>query len=210
MHQKRFNEAQDLIDTISRSIEAQRKRRPASLKNDIFTLTVLLNVDIIISSSSIEENVHRIKDFEEKLKEYDEFIATDEKATCYYYMSVMHICLVNFRKALKFINTAISLSGVVRKDVHHLSLMAEMVIHYNLGNTDLLFSRLNSYKRMIDKGELVFSFESKLPKLLSDVFNNPNQARHFKILFEEVRKSLEQENKMIYQPFITLFYLKPL
>lgn len=210
MHQKRFNEAQDLIDNISRSIDLQRKRRAASLKNDIFTLTVLLNIDIIISSSSIRDNAHRLKEFEEKLKEYDEFIATDEKATCYFYMSVMNIYLLNFRKALKFVNTAISISGVVRKDVHHLSLMAELVIHYNLGNTDLLFSRLISYKRLLDKGEQVFSFENRLPKLLGDVFNNPNQQKFFNVLFEDVSKSLEEENKTIYKPFITLFYLKPL
>ncbi len=210
MHQKKFNEAQELIDNISRSIEAYRKRRPASLKNDIFTLTVLLNIDIIISSSSIHENIHRVKDFEDKLKEYDEFIATDEKATCYFYLSVIHIHLLTFKKAVKFVNTAIDLSGVVRKDVHHLSLMAELVIHYYLGNTDLLFSRLNSYKRLLDKGEYVFSFEPRLPKLLSDVFNNPNQPKYFNTLFTEISKSLEEENKTIYKPFITLFNLKPL
>jgi hypothetical protein len=210
MHQKRFNEAQELIDSISRSMELQRKRRASSLKNDIFTLTVLLNIDIIISSSSIQENAQRLKDFEERLKEDDEFIATDEKATCYFYLGLMNICLNNFRKALKFVNTAIAISGVVRKDVHHLSLMSEMVIHYHLGNTDLLFSRLNSYKRVLDKGENVFSFENKLPKLLGDAFNNPNQQRFLTTLFEEVNKSLEEENKSVYKPFIALYYLKPI
>jgi hypothetical protein len=210
MHQKRFNEAQDLIDGISNSIELQSKRRAASLKNDIFTLTVLLNIDIIISSGSITENAYRLKEFEDRLKEYDEHIATDEKATCHYYISVMHLSLSNFRKALKFINTAISLSGAVRKDVHHLSLMAELVIHYNLGNTDLLFSRLTSYKRVVEKGEPVFSFEKKLPKLLSDAFNNPTQIKYFNTLFGEVKQSLTEENKTVYQPFITLFNLKPL
>lgn len=210
MHQKRFKEGQDLIDRIASSDEIQRKRRSPSLKNDIFTLTVLLNIDIIISSSSIGANTHRLKEFEEKLEEYDEFIAADEKVTCYFYLSVMNICLLNFRKALKYVNTAIEISGVVRKDVHHLSLMAELVIHYNLGNTDLLFSRLNSYKRLLDKGETVFSFEDRLPKLLGDVFNNPNQQKYFTVLTEDINKSLEEENKTIYKPFITLFYLKPI
>lgn len=209
MHQKRFAEAQLLIDNISRSIEIQRKRRTPALKNDIFTLTVLLNIDIIISSSSIAENAHRLKEFEEKLKENEEFIATDEKATCYFYLSVMNIHLRDFRKALKYVNTAISLSGVVRKDVHHLSLMAEFVVHYYLGNTDLLFSRLNSYKRLLEKGEQVFSFESRLPKLLAEVFNNPNQQKFFNALFDDIKRSLEQENKTIYKPFITLFNLRP-
>jgi hypothetical protein len=210
MHQRRFKEAQDFIDGISTSAELQRKRRSPALKNDIFTLTVLLKIDIVISSSSIHENAYRIREFEENLKENEEFIATDEKATCYYYITVIHMNLNDHKRALKFINTAISLSGVVRKDVHHLSLMAEMVIHYYLGNTDLLFSRLSSYKRLIEKGEIVFAFENKLPKLLTDAYNNPNQLRYFQTLFSEINESLIQENKQIYKPFITLFLLRPL
>lgn len=210
MHQKRFKEAQDFIDRISMSTELQRKRKSNSLKNDIFTLTVLLKIDIMISNSSIQENAYRVKQFEEDLEEYEEFIATDEKATCYYYLSVIHMNLHDHKRALKFINTAISLSGVVRKDIHHLSLMAEMVIHYYLGNTDLMFSRLSSYKRIIDKGESVFSFENKLPKLLGDIFNNPNQIKYFQTLFVEIDLSLNEESKQIYKPFITLFLLRPI
>ncbi len=209
MHQRRFKEAQEFIDGISLSAELQKKRRSPNLKNDIFTLTVLLNIDIIISSSSIHQNAHRIRQFEEGLEEYDEFIATDEKATCYYYLSVIHMNLNDHKRALKYINTAISLSGVVRKDVHHLSLMAEMVIHYYLGNTDLLFSRLASYKRLIEKSEFVFSFENKLPSLLGDVFDNPNQVRYFQTLLSEINASLEEEGKQIYKPFITLYLLRP-
>lgn len=209
MHQRRFKEAQDFIDAIASSAELQKKRKIPSLKNDIFTLTVLLNMDIIISSSGIHQNAYRVKDFELSLKENDQFIATDEKATCYYYLSIIHLNLNDSKKALRFINNAIGLSGVIRKDVHHLSLMTEMVIHYNLGNTDLLFSRLTSYKRLMEKGEIVFSFERKLPKLLGDIFDNPNQLRYFQILFSDIDQSLEEENKKIYKPFVTLFLLKP-
>lgn len=210
MHQRRFKEAQEFIDSISLSTELQKKRRSPNLKNDIFTLTVLLNIDIIISSSSIHQNAHRIRQFEQSLEEYDEFIATDEKATCHYYLSVIHMNLNDHKRALKYINTAISLSGVVRKDVHHLSLMAEMVIHYYLGNTDLLFSRLVSYKRLIERGEFVFSFENKLPRLLGDVFDNPNQVRYFQTLLSEINAGLEEEGKQIYKPFVTLYLLRPL
>ena len=209
MHQRRFKEAQEFIDGISLSSELQKKRKIPTLRNDIFTLTILLNIDIIISSSTIHENAHRVKKFEESLKENEQYIAADEKATCHYYLSVIHLNLNDNRRALKYINTAISLSGVVRKDVHHLALMTEMVVHYNLGNTDLLFSRLASYKRMVDKGEIVFSFENKLHRLLNNIFNSPNQLKYFQVLFSEINLSLEEENKQIYKPFITLFLLKP-
>lgn len=191
MHQKKFEEALEVIEGIASSPELILKSRIPAVKNDVFALTVLLRMDIIISSSTIEENVDRIKsEFEAGLEENEEFIALDEKATCYFYLSLMNLSTRNYRGALKFVNTAIELSGVVRKDVHHLSLMTELAIHYYLGNTDLLFSRLASYKRIIEKGEVVFSFERKLPKLLNDLLNHPNQTKYFSILFKEIDASL--------------------
>ncbi len=208
MHQKKFEEALEVIEGIASSPELILKSRIPAVKNDVFALTVLLRMDIIISSSTIEENVDRISEFEAGLEENEEFIALDEKATCYFYLSLMNLSTRNYRGALKFVNTAIELSGVVRKDVHHLSLMTELAIHYYLGNTDLLFSRLASYKRIIEKGEVVFSFERKLPKLLNDLLNHPNQTKYFSILFKEIDASLGEENKLVYKPFIALFLLR--
>jgi len=208
MYQKRFHEALEVIEGIANSPELAMKIRLPAMKNDIFALIVLLRMDIIISSSAINENADRIKDFEVGLEESEKFIALDEKATCCFYLSLMHLSAGNYKQALKFVNPAIELSGVVRKDVHHLSLMAELAIHYVLGNTDLLFSRLVSYKRIIEKGEVVFSFEKKLPKLLNDVFERPNQVKYFNALCKEIDASLEEENKLVYKPFMALFLLK--
>lgn len=208
-HQKKHEQAEKLLDEIAVIIEGSRKKKAASLANDIFTLMVLLRMDIIISNYSIESNKLRLKGFEEELMQHEDHIATDEKATSYYYLSLMNLSIGNYRKALKLINPAIKLSGTVRKDVHHLALMAELVIHYYLGNTDLLFSKLTAYKRFIDKGELMFSFESKLPKLLGNVFNDPHHPKNFTKLKNEIEASITEENKGIYRPFIPLFLLKP-
>ncbi len=209
-HQKKYDEASSLIDGVTVTIEAQRKRRSHAIKNDIFTITILVRMGIIISSYSIDDNIDRIKGFEDGLKNNEEFIATDEKVTCNYYLAIMHLHTKSYRKALRYINTAISLSGVIRKDIHHAALLAELVVHYFLGNTDLFLSRLESFKRMVDKKDVVFSFELQVPKLLSDVFNNPHESKYFNRLFNAIDASLEEENKLVYKPFITLYLLKTL
>ncbi|MBK6521281.1 MAG: hypothetical protein IPG08_02535 [Sphingobacteriaceae bacterium] len=107
MHQKKFEEALEVIEGIASSPELILKSRIPAVKNDVFALTVLLRMDIIISSSTIEENVDRISEFEAGLEENEEFIALDEKATCYFYLSLMNLSTRNYRGALKFVNTAI-------------------------------------------------------------------------------------------------------
>ncbi len=209
-HQRKFNEAEKLLDSISLVIAQSKRKKSPSLSNDIFTLMVLLRMDIIINNNSIEANIFRLKDFENELFDKEDEIAADEKATSYYYLSLMNMATGNYRKALKFVNPAIKFSGVVRKDIHHAAFMLEMVIHYYLGNTDLLFSKLAAYKRFIEKGEVVFSFENNLPKLLTTIFNDPQNQKNYIKLKSEIENSLKEENKTVYRQFIPLFYLKPI
>ncbi|MBK7309244.1 MAG: tetratricopeptide repeat protein [Sphingobacteriaceae bacterium] len=207
-HQKKYKEATEVIDLVTETIEARRKRRSHAIKNDIFTITILVRMGIIISSSTVHENIKRIKEFEIGLEENEEFIAMDERITSYYYLSIMHLHANNYRNALRFINIAISLSGVIRKDIHHAALLAELVIHYYLGNADLLFSRLASFKRMVDKGDVIFSFERQVPKLLNDLFNHPNETKYFSKLFKIVDDSLEEDKMLVYKPYLMLYLLK--
>jgi hypothetical protein len=209
-HQGKLNEAENLLDEIALIIQETRKGKAATLSNDIFTLMVLLRMDIIINNESIKANEFRLKDFEDELISKEEGIATDEKATAYFYLSLMNMVTGNYRKALKLVTPAIRLSGSVRKDIHHVAQMLEMVIHYYLGNTDLLYSKLASYKRFIEKNEVVFSFEKKLPKLLSTIFNDPQNSKHYVKLKNEIDQSLTQENKLVYKHFMPLLYLKPI
>lgn len=209
-HQKKLNEAELLLDEIANVLQTSSKRKSASLGNDIFTLMVLLRMDIIITNRTIESNEFRLKGFEEELLSKEEFIATDEKATAYYYLSLMNMVIGNYRKALKLVIVAVRLSGTVRKDIHHVSQMLEIIIHYYLGNTDLMFSKLASYKRFIEKKDKVFSFEEKLPKILTTIFNDPQNNKNFVKLRNEIEDSIQKENKMVYKAFIPLFYLKPI
>jgi ABC-type phosphate/phosphonate transport system permease subunit len=88
--------------------------------------------------------------------------------------------------------------------------MNELVLHYFLGNTEVLFSKLNAYKRFIAKGDLMFGFEKELPTLLTTIFNNPQNSSSFKKLFDTINQSLIEEDKQVYKNFISLFYLKTL
>lgn len=209
-HQKKLNEAEKVLDNIALVIEESKHEKMDALSNDIFTLTVLLRMDIIINNNSIETNKFRLNDFENELRDKEDGIALDEKATSYFYLSLMNMVTRDYRKALKLVNNALAFSGVVRKDIHHLALMLELVIHYNLGNTDLLFSKLTAYKRIIDKGEVIFEFEKTVVKSLTEAFNSPHNQKTFIKLKNDIENSLKEESKSVYHSFVPLFYLKPL
>jgi hypothetical protein len=209
-HQKKFSEAEDILNEIELVISNSKMRKVASLQNDIFALMGLLRMDIIISNYTVESNKLKVIEFEKQLEVLEDNLALDEKSTSFYYLSLMNLVIGNYRKSLRLINQAIKHSATVRKDIHHVSFMLEMVIHFYLGNSELLFSKLNSYKRFIDKNGVVFSFENSLPKLLNTLFNSPNEQKHFAKLKTVIEESLTEEKKLVYKPFISLLYLKPI
>jgi hypothetical protein len=210
IHLKKYDEAEKTLNDIEPNLFAYTKIKTTDLKTELFTLFVLLRTDIIISNETIKENITKLKFFENEFRDNLAYLRDDEKASSYLNLSIFNLHQENYRQALKYTIQSLKVSGTVRKDIYHLALMNEITIHYFLGNTDVLFSKFTAYKRIIAKNEFVFSFEKELPELLSEIFNNPQNASVYKKLFEHLNTSIEEEGKEVYKHFISLFYLKPL
>ena len=210
IHLKKYNEAEKTLNEIEPSLFVYTKIKTTDLKTELFTLFVLLRTDIIISNETIEENISKLNFFENEFRNNLAYLRDDEKASSYLNLSIFNLHQENYRQALKYTIQALKVSGTVRKDIYHLALMNELTIHYFLGNTEVLFSKITAYKRIISKNEFVFGFEKELPEILYELFNNPQNLKLYKNLFLKINTSLAGEEKLVYKPFILLFYLKPI
>jgi tetratricopeptide (TPR) repeat protein len=210
IHLHKFKEAEDLLTEFEPALLIHNKFKTIDVKTELFTLFVLLRMDIIISNNTITENITRLKFFESEFRLNAELLRDDEKASSYLNLTLLNFHIKNYRQALKYTIQALKIAGKVRRDIFNLSLMNELVLHYFLGNTEVLFSKLNAYKRFIAKGDLMFGFEKELPTLLTTIFNNPQNSSSFKKLFDTINQSLIEEDKQVYKNFISLFYLKTL
>jgi len=206
----KYDEAEKLLNEIEPNLLVYSKYKTTDVSTELITLFVILRMDIIISNKTIKENITKIKFFENEIKQNIDNLRDDEKASSFLNLSIFYLHLNQYRSALKHTLQALKTSGTIRKDIYHLSLMNELTIHYFLGNTEVLFSKLNAYKRIIAKGEFIFNFEKDLPELLYSIFNNPQDTKLYKKLFEKINKSIIEEGKQVYKPFISLLYLKPL
>jgi hypothetical protein len=207
---KKYDEAEKILNELEPTFLSYNKYKTADVNTELITLLVILRMDIIISNKTISENINKIKFFENEIKLNINDLRDDEKASSFFNLSVLNLYVKNFRPALKHTIQALKISGTIRKDIYHLALMNEFTIHYFLGNTEVLFSKLAAYKRIIAKDEFVFGFEKELPDLLYEIFNNPQDTSGYKKLFEQINRSIVKEGKQIYKHFISLFYLKPL
>ncbi len=210
LYLNRHKDAEALLTEAETALKDLKKTTNADVRTELFTLFVLIRTNILISNDLIEENIARIKLFENEFKLNVDILKDDEKANSYLNFTILNIYLKNYRQALKYTIQALKVAGKVRKDIYHISLMNEITIHYFLGNSDVMLSKLNAYKRIIAKGDTLFGFEKELPALLTAIFNSPQDKKLYENLFNKLNTSLSAEGKIITKPFIALFYLKPL
>ncbi|MDX2174683.1 MAG: hypothetical protein SFY56_16380 [Bacteroidota bacterium] len=208
MHLKKYKEAGDVLAKIEPSLEIYKKNTATDFKTELFTLFVLLKIDIIIYSNEILEHENKIDFFENEFYLNRDNLRDEEKASFYLNLTILHLALQKHRLALKYTIQALKISGKIRKDIYHLSLFNELVLHHLLENNEVFQSKLNAYKRLVTKKEVMFGFEKELPELLNTIFNNPQSLISYKKLFSKISQSLILEGKEVYKPFISFYYLK--
>ena len=120
-------------------------------------------------------------------------INKEEEILFYYNISRAYFGVADYKKALKYINIVLNNSETgLRDDVHTFARLVNLIIHYELGNYDLLDYTIKSTKRYVTKSKRNYQFEAvflksikkiikiKQNELVSDVFKN------FKHNLEEV------------------------
>ena len=208
MRTQTYEEVNDFLKSLADEILLNRKSKSPSFKNDVFTLDVLLRLDNIVSNEKVADNIESLAYFDQSLKENEKHIAPDEKVTSYFLLGFSYFLSGDLRKALRRVNQAISLSKTVRKDLHHLSLMLELCIHFCLENTDLLETKLNSYRKSLTKSEPFFTFESDTFKFLKKIIQSPNNPKFISDFNKFILSELQKSNKMEYKNMIAFRYLK--
>lgn len=204
-----FEEIEDFLKEVSAEIDSMRKSRSPAFRNDVFTLTVLLRLNNIITNEKVKEHTHLISEFESNLKESAEFVSLDERSTTYFLLGLSYFILGDHKRSLRMTNQAIVHSKTVRKDIRHVALMLEMCLHFNLENHELLNSKMRSYQKHLLKQKEVFSFEKELIGWLHRIIQQPNETALFKNFHSFIRESLETDQRNDYLTFIPFLYLKP-
>lgn len=206
---KLYSEAAKLLSEFDSERDIFSRSKNAEVKTEFFSVKVLLRLLLAISNGEYKTIDYEIPELERMFEKYKSILPTDQKISSLLSFAIININHGNYRKAIKNLNYVIKHAEIFRKDLFHLALMAELSIHYLLGNVDLLESKLNSFKRHLNQEELPFGFEKDLPPLLNKIIQSPSEKSNFTDLHETIISSLNKENKFIYTNFITLLLLKP-
>lgn len=210
IHLKQFNIAEDLLDNAENNSRQLRKHVAKDVETELFTLMVLLRMEIMISAGSVLQNLHRLDDFTKAYEMSHELLRNDEKASACLNLAIFNFEAGKYRVSLRFILDLLNFAKDVRKDLQHVGYMAEITLHYFLGNSEVLNSKINAYKRWLQKEGVIFSFEMPAIGYLQSISENPHVQSNYRQLEEIITTSLEEEGKLMYTNYIFFLKLKPL
>ncbi|MDG1476085.1 MAG: hypothetical protein P8Q14_02975 [Vicingaceae bacterium] len=144
------------------------------------------------------------------IEEYDGKINNEEVMLFYYNISRAYFGVGDYKNALKYINLVLNNSETgLREDVYTFARLVNLIIHFELGNYDLLDYTLKSTKRFVTKSLKNYKFETiflkDFKKLLKnkDVDNLQNLYLDFKNDVIEVLKDPYETAANEYFDFIS-------
>ncbi len=102
-----------------------------------------------------------IPDILRGLELYDGKINNEEEMLFYYNISRVYLGCEEYKSALKYINLVLNNSeSGLREDVYSFARLVNLIIHYELGNFDLLDYTIKSTKRFVAKNQKNYKFEA--------------------------------------------------
>lgn len=200
--------AYEYISFIESKTDKSILNKNTVIKVESYILFVMMKMDLHINGQSMNEQSEEFEGFEKRYQEMRDTLPEDEALTSSFHFVIFYLHSSSPRKALKYINFILKSPSQTRRDIHRLSMVAELVAHFRLENLDLLESKLNSYKKFLTKNPPLFGFENELYAFFSKIINEPENNAFIKNFIKNANQILTNERKGIYLHYNPLQYLK--
>lgn len=179
------------------AFETLRKLRHISVKSttnkaELFMRSYILELDLYISTGDFAKGVSSIPDIARDFEHYVGMINKQSKLVFYYNFAYICFGAGNYNEALTWNNQLLNDSDLsTREDIHCFGRILNLIIHYELGNNQLLEYIGKSTYRFLYKRKRLFKVETII---LNFIKKYPNWANREQILkgFHELYDELEK------------------
>ncbi len=165
--------------------------RTEPLEAEIFKNTYNLELFAYTDIGDYEKGLQLVGEIESGLERYGEYIDGAAQLTFYYNLATLHFIAEKYGEALKWINVIINETDAeVREDVDCFARIFSLIIHFELGNYDLLEYLLKSTYRYLYKRNRLYQFESVVLRFIRKL-TRVHTRDQLLALFAEVREELQ-------------------
>jgi hypothetical protein len=178
-----------IIDKISETKKTQ------NLNAEIYNTIYNVKLDMDIDRGLFKQSSTYAKEAQVHFKTYENQIDLNSQMVIYFNFSYAYLGNGEYQKALLWVNKLINNNyGNVRMDAQCMSRIMNIVIHYELGNYEIISSLIRSTNRFLIKVDRKFEFETSFLKFANKHFQNkyyPEQQSSFQNEIDNLTKIAE-------------------
>ena len=212
MELKRFDEMSETINTI-RSIGEGKKKITEDIQLSIFIFSSILEMNYCLKTGELENGIYAVKETEAGLEKFSDKIHKQYEVVLYNSMKHIYFGAGNLRKALYWSNKVINESSPeVRQDIQAMARIFNLILHYELGNVDLMEYIIKSTYRYLLKSKRLYKVETIVLSYLrknSFLSSQKEILESFRKLHEELFPlSKDKFEKKAFEEFDILSWLE--
>jgi hypothetical protein len=184
-----------------RSLMELTEYKNINLRMKIIGITT--NAELLIHSrlGEFESGLLKVENILNEVKEFEGKMNKETEVLLYYNLAHIHFGAEDYHKALYWINQLLNYNNSeIRQDITSFGRLLNLVIHYELGNTDLLEYISKSAERFYVKINRDYQFEMlvlKSMKKLTKVTDKGKKNEIFEELKKELLELIKDENQKI-------------
>lgn len=158
-----------LFDEIPQTLQ-QLRDVPAESpdqKRRLFVRSFNLEVDFYLSTGQFTKGVQQISALEAIFDTYRESVDKQQRLGVYYNLAYLYFGAADYDHALDWVNQLLQDPDLkTREDIHCFGRILSLIIHYELGNDQLLEYAVQSTTRFLSRRQRLFQVEAVMLKLM--------------------------------------------
>lgn len=199
---KRFKEAIQTIQKLKSIITKQKLHA-----QEIYFIAANLELLLHASRGTFEEGVRLAEKIERERDLFPEnSMAGKFETPMNYRIAHLYFGLKNYRKANYYLNKILNMEEIdLRSDIQCFALIISLMVHYEMGNYDLLHYTIKSNFRYLQKKNRLYKFETLLleffKKHIAGLSSQKDVIAEFKSLRQNIEKVIKdplEKNALTY------------
>lgn len=188
---RKYDEFHKLIAQM-RALPLQPEFSSIDIKIKIFTATYNSELLVYSRMGEFQKGIAVVEDILKGIEAFQGKIYKEEEIKFYYNIAYLHFGAGDYHQALSWINKVLNDSDKsgIRQDILSFARVFNLVVHYELGNTDFLEYITNSAHRYHVKLKRDYKFEMIVFKYFKKLSNITLPAKRI-VLFGELKIELE-------------------
>ncbi|HET6227912.1 MAG TPA: hypothetical protein VFF27_16625, partial [Bacteroidia bacterium] len=162
----------------------------SQLQTRAYTLSYYSELEVYIRNGQIEKAIQLIPVIERHIELPSRGISEYLKLGLYVEITYAYIIAGNYKKALSWVNKIFSRSST-RTDIQPVARIMNILIHYELGNLDVLDSMIASAEHFLKSKDRFYEYEKEIFRKIKRLQTAENKKAQLK-LFSELKKYVQQ------------------